>query len=389
MTVMPNDNKGKVVGQVSTKFKDTGGFTLGPILEAERKIQAKYDALGGAALLGEPTDKQLGSVWTLPNGACICYDRHSSAAYHVYGEIYRKWIEFGGLKYGAPSTDESPTPDGVGRYNHFNNNTASIYWSPQTGAHAIWGEIRRRWSELGWENSYLGYPTSSEMDFPQGGRTNTFQRGDIFWWPDTGPIDLGDVVVHYTGFYCFGETEEDMGTGADEIYIAMGVFSPSGSNAATTRIYEGVNDGHSQPDLMELFRGRAYGMEINIRLLEHDFGDVSEDRKKMMEAFKKAHDEGVKALGTIPYGIGAIAALAADALLGKVIPELGGAIFDLFDLGDDTIGKATIRVDARDMVLKAARGTNSEFKGIGYRIESPNIKQDDANYKVYFGLVRA
>ena len=130
-------------------------------------------------------------------------------------------------------------------------------------------------------------------------------------------------------------------------------------------------------------------MEINIRLLEHDFGDVSEDRKKMMEAFKKAHDEGVKALGTIPYGIGAIAALAADALLGKVIPELGGAIFDLFDLGDDTIGKATIRVDARDMVLTAARGTNSEFKGIGYRIESPNIKQDDANYKVYFGLVRA
>lgn len=388
---MPNDNKGKVVGQVSTKLKDGGGFTLGPVLEAERKIQAKFDALGGAAALGEPTDKQLGSVWTFPNGACICYDRHSSAAYHVYGEIYRKWIEFGGLKYGAPSTDESPTPDGVGRYNHFNNHTASIYWSPQTGAHAIWGEIRRRWSELGWENSYLGYPTSSEMDFPQGGRTNIFQRGDIFWWPDTGPIDLGDVVVHYTGFYCFGETDWDGPfSGSDQPYITMGVFTPTGSNSVSTRVYEGVNAGHSQPDLMELHRGRAYGMEINIRLLEHDHGDVNEDRKKMIEAFRLAHEEGLKQIRkNLPEGFGDVVAMAADALLGKVVPVLGGQFFDLFDLGDDTIGKATIRVSARDMVLTAARGTNSEFKGIGYRIESPLLSGDGASYKVYFGLVRA
>ena len=356
----------------------------------EEHIKAKYDALGGAAVLGEPLDKRIGQVWTLKNNSCICYDPHSSAAYLIYGAIYGKWLELGGLNFGTPSTDELPAPDGVGRFNHFNGGTASIYWTPETGANAIWGEIRRRWSEMGWENSYLGYPISDEMDFPEGGRSNSFQRGDIFWWPDTGAIDLGDVVVHYTGFFCFGETDWDGPfSGSDQPYAAMGVFTPTGNNAVSTRVYEGVNANHSQPDLIELWQGRAYGMELNIRLLEHDHGDVSEDRKKMMDAFRKAHEEGVKALGTLPYGIGPIAALAAEALLGKVVPELGGHFFDLFDLGDDTIGKATIRINAKDMVLTAARGTNSEFHGIGYRIESPLLSGDGASYKVYFGLVPA
>ena len=85
---MPNDNKGKVVGQVSTKFKDTGGFTLGPVLEAERKIQAKYDALGGAAALGEPTDKQLGSVWVkiaLPGVVPTVKDRNGRSIATFFG----------------------------------------------------------------------------------------------------------------------------------------------------------------------------------------------------------------------------------------------------------------------------------------------------------------
>lgn len=291
---------------------------------------------------------------------------------------------------GTPGTEELPTADGVGHFQHFNGGTASIFWSPQTGAQGVWGEIRRRWAELGWERSYLGYPISDKLDFPQGGLSNGFQHGDILWWPDTGPIDLRGVVVRYTGFHCFGETDNDGLSGADEPYLALGVFTPAGSSAVTTRVYGGVNAGHTQRDLLELWRGRPYGMELNIRLLEHDHGDVGEDRKKMIEAFRKAHDEGVKALGSIPYGIGAIAALAADALLGKVVPELGGTFFDLFDLGDDTLTTATVRVSAKDMVLTAIRPTgDAQFKGIGYRLESPLLSGDGASYRVYFGLAPA
>ena len=76
---------------------------------------------------------------------------------------------------GYPTTDEKPTPDKVGRYNHFSK-AASIYYTPSTGAHEVYGAIRRRWSALGWERSYLGYPTTGEYAV-SGGRRNNFQHG--------------------------------------------------------------------------------------------------------------------------------------------------------------------------------------------------------------------
>jgi uncharacterized protein with LGFP repeats len=49
---------------------------------------------------------------------------------------------------GYPTTDELSTPDGIGRYNHFDK-AGSIYWTPGTGAHEVYGAIRQRWSALG------------------------------------------------------------------------------------------------------------------------------------------------------------------------------------------------------------------------------------------------
>ena len=54
---------------------------------------------------------------------------------------------------GYPVTDESGTPDHVGRFNHFEG--GSIYWTPQTGAHEVHGAIRALWASLGWERSGL------------------------------------------------------------------------------------------------------------------------------------------------------------------------------------------------------------------------------------------
>lgn len=92
---------------------------------------------------------------------------------------------------GFPTTDESRTPDGVGRYNHFAGTApagSSIYWTPGTGAHEVLGAIRARWATLGWERSYLGYPTSGEYAVP-GGRRSDFQRGHIDWTPARGAVD--------------------------------------------------------------------------------------------------------------------------------------------------------------------------------------------------------
>ncbi|MFI5529964.1 LGFP repeat-containing protein [Kitasatospora sp. NPDC051853] len=71
---------------------------------------------------------------------------------------------------GCPTSDELGTPDGVGRFQVFDN--GSIYWTPDTGAHAVWGAIRQRWADLGWERGYLGYPLSDEITNPDG-----YERG--------------------------------------------------------------------------------------------------------------------------------------------------------------------------------------------------------------------
>ncbi|PSN10248.1 hypothetical protein C7271_26285, partial [filamentous cyanobacterium CCP5] len=142
----------------------------------------------------------------------------------VIGAIRDKWLALGGESsfLGQPETDELTTPDGVGRFNHFQG--GSIYWTPSTGAHEVHGAIRDKWAELGWERSWLGYPITDEIEFPEGGRVSSFQHGTIYWWPDTGAIELNDVVVHYTGIVCFGESNEL--SSSDEPYVVMGLNSP-------------------------------------------------------------------------------------------------------------------------------------------------------------------
>lgn len=107
----------------------------------------------------------------------------------VRGLIHQRFLELGGHdEAGVPITDELGTPDGRGRYNHFTGTGgASVYWTPQTDAHEVYGGIRARWAQLGWERSYLGYPVSGEHDV-EPGRASDFENGVIEWHRDTGEV---------------------------------------------------------------------------------------------------------------------------------------------------------------------------------------------------------
>ena len=78
---------------------------------------------------------------------------------------------------GFPTTDETPTPDGIGRFNHFADD-GSIYWTPTTGAWSIHGAIRDKWASLGWEKSCQGYPVSDEFAISNRRQSN-FSNGQI------------------------------------------------------------------------------------------------------------------------------------------------------------------------------------------------------------------
>jgi uncharacterized protein with LGFP repeats len=160
-------------------------------------IDDKYIALGGPnGFLGAPYDAGAGSEEQTTadrKGRFRDYEYGTiiwspeTGAHEVHGAIRLKWASLNGESgiLGYPLSDELGTPDGRGRYNHFQG--GSIYWTPETDAHEVHGAIRQKWGQMGWEHSFLGYPVSDEMTPPSGsGRLSRFQRGAIHWTPERG-----------------------------------------------------------------------------------------------------------------------------------------------------------------------------------------------------------
>ncbi|HZQ31458.1 MAG TPA: hypothetical protein VFB19_06965 [Mycobacterium sp.] len=100
-----------------------------------------------------------------------------SGDFVVQGAILQKYNAFGGANspLGLPTSNEEPGPNG-GQYSTFAG--GAIYWTPETGAHVIWGGIRSSWEHDGGAGGPLGYPTSDEKTIP-GGWESEFQHGTI------------------------------------------------------------------------------------------------------------------------------------------------------------------------------------------------------------------
>ncbi len=147
-----------------------------------------------------------GGTWVeFQNGAI--YNVTPAGLHVIHGMIWLHYAALGGpvSSLGYPATDEFGTPDGIGRYNHFEKMTSagqvvdagSIYWTPELGAWSIHGSIRLKWASLGWEAGALGYPVTDELGTPDGiGRYNHFYKlngagqvvdeGLIYWTPHLG-----------------------------------------------------------------------------------------------------------------------------------------------------------------------------------------------------------
>lgn len=162
-------------------------------------ISDKYVQLGGAAgFLGAQVTAEIpaangGYKQEFQNGAVYWHSR--TGAFEVHGAIRARWLALGGegSAFGYPTSDEMPALDGVGRFNNFEN--TSVYWHPSTGAYEVHGLIRDRWRAMGAELSRLGYPTTNETSTPDGvGRYNHFQNGSIYWTPSTGAHEVYGLV---------------------------------------------------------------------------------------------------------------------------------------------------------------------------------------------------
>ncbi len=169
--------------------------------EVHGAILTHYLAVGGpASALGLPTTDEspsaddVGRYNNFSNGGAL-YWSPTTGAHEVHGAIDAKWgeLDWETGVHGYPITDETGTPDGVGRYNHFQD--GSIYWTPKTGAQSIHGAIRTKWSQYQWETGPLGYPVTDETGTPDGvGRYNHLQGGSVYWSPDTGAHEVHGAI---------------------------------------------------------------------------------------------------------------------------------------------------------------------------------------------------
>ncbi len=163
-------------------------------------IQAAWAVTGyQSGWLGYPrTDEVCG----LRDGGCTNHFEHgtiywspTTGAHPSNPQILNKWVplgmENGLLRY--PIIDVFCGLQSGGCIQIFQG--GSIYWSEATGSQFIRGAIRDAWGATGWENGWMGYPTSDEVcGLRDGGCTNHFQNGTIYWSPATGARPVSGAI---------------------------------------------------------------------------------------------------------------------------------------------------------------------------------------------------
>ncbi|MBG6216771.1 uncharacterized protein with LGFP repeats [Arthrobacter sp. CAN_A6] len=150
-------------------------------------IEAKYGQSGVAGLLGAP----VGGETALPCGARQDYERGSifwsaAGAVAVRGAMHATYVgaraTAGPLGY--PTADEVGVAGGS--YQQFQH--GGIFWSPATGGQVSpHGPLRDTYFAYGFQSGLMGFPTSGELGgLKDGGKYQTFQNGTILWSPDGG-----------------------------------------------------------------------------------------------------------------------------------------------------------------------------------------------------------
>ncbi|MBP2320335.1 glucose/arabinose dehydrogenase [Kibdelosporangium banguiense] len=197
--LIPQDTRGRYnlfEGGRSIYWTSTTGAH--PVFGA---IYEKWDARGAEMFNGFPTTDELPTTGNV--GRFNAFERgyiywsNATGANEVHGMIYDRWASLGWERsaVGYPTTDETETPDRIGRFNHFQ--FGSIYWHPDLGAWEIRGMIRDKWAAMGWETSVLGYPITNETETPDRiGRFNHFQKsgGSIYWHPSLGAFAVYGLI---------------------------------------------------------------------------------------------------------------------------------------------------------------------------------------------------
>lgn len=167
-------------------------------------IRKKYEIMGGnSSWLGLETDVirsinksnlyqsfEHGKIyWSSNTGAWPVRDGAVSIRYSDVNAVY------GYLGY--PRGDEKPIIKNglqVGIWQPYEG--GQIYWSSETSAWDIrYGAMFSRFSEIGYEGSYLGFPVAGEKKMTKSGVYQEFQGGLMYWQPGHPSRDVSNKII--------------------------------------------------------------------------------------------------------------------------------------------------------------------------------------------------
>jgi hypothetical protein len=192
--------------------RDLGARWLaGPVLAGYLAAGAAGGELGLPTTDVRPARDGVGRRADFEHGTVVHRPDIGPAA-ALTGPVHAAWVALGADDWAYPYSAPVPLVGGWGRCVHFrayraggSTDDVSIYWTPATGAHPVHGDIRARWAQLGWEESYLGFPVTAELpwDDPESarvGRVQHFERGAIAWnADDRAVIEYPERIVVKSG----------------------------------------------------------------------------------------------------------------------------------------------------------------------------------------------
>ena len=252
----------------------------------------------------------------------------------------------------------------------------------------VFGAIGDKWRELGGMTSFLGAPTSDELDFDEGGKVRLFNGGAIYFWSDTGAMVLPNnkIALRYSGFKCFGTSD---GPGDDEPYLVFGIIAPvSEPPSQRTRIYENVAAGNSVTDSLELVRGAPAGIAIDVTLSEHDLGSPDKYRKVVDRAISDARPRIAEALTLIP-AVGPVLSVGSRIAMELLHDDIVDAINGALGTGEDRLGQDLIQLTPKRLVVLATRAPLEELDGVPFRLQTKLFQEHGSSYKACFDITPA
>ena len=224
------------------------------------QIWVDYEGMGESGAIGLPLAPAVaigGGMQQVFQGAQMYLKSGASKAFEVHGAILARFLSSGGPPVrGFPVSNEQDVlsnSTAIGRISEFE--TCSIFWSANSGAFEVHGDIRDKYRSVGGPGGDLGFPTSNESDVPGASapaRCNTFQHGSIVWFGS-----MAETYVCLAFDITLGRVDtvesEGWGRGQNDVYMHA-TLEDDGHVIHSERIpSSGDSDGNNIYDVEKKF----------------------------------------------------------------------------------------------------------------------------------------